>query len=140
MSADIRQLKILFATHYFTFTSRSVHKIACVVNESTETIYQWCQTPEWLVALEFWGERSGAKVNNFSSYLKRNPDKRLPDPRKGLKYGDLKQAERLWRELFSECALEDLPIQQDAHLALREASKSTASLLSESFLLCISEG
>ena len=69
-----QNLKMLWATYHFAFTSKDPKDIASVVDVKPHKVHQWMKTDAWLEALDFWGQ---------------NP-----------KAGDLDFAEKLWTELI----------------------------------------
>ena len=76
-------LKILFATHHFTYHSKDLDEIAHLVRIKRKTLDGWMTSPAWHEALMLWGY---------------SPD-----------IGDLKVAERVW-SLMIESGHDLLPI------------------------------
>lgn len=65
----IQNLKLLWATYYFTFKSKDPKEIASVVNVKPHKVHQWIQTDAWFEALDFWGQKPKTDDLNLAEKL-----------------------------------------------------------------------
>lgn len=90
-----RQLKILWAAHYFLNVSDQIRDIAKAINVNKKTLRRWVKSPEWEQALQFWGVKGAGLFMRPAETPEES--EQLREMRKSLRY-----AQKEWNKMIED--------------------------------------
>ena len=90
---QVMQVKILFASHVFIYTSRDGMVISNILNVAPQKLHDWSKTDDWDTALKFWRYEGSAEIQG---------DLYRQEVGISLMQRSFNFAEKLWLELFGQ--------------------------------------